>query len=348
MKSQLHRSLASLCLAVLFGVAAEKSTHAADAAAAPYYQAHHLVEIPGGRKLNLYCVGSGSPVVIFDYGWGGPPTAWEHIQPAIGRLTTACTYDRAGYGFSDAGPLPRDTSALVTDLHQLLEAAHLKPPYVFVGHSLAGLNGALFADRYLGQMAGMVLVDPAFAHQDEKFNAIPGVKEKFAASAPDYAECIAVAKSGQLPTDAKRVEDCLDRDPHDDATARAVKDQWDMSVDHWNTLKSEDESGKLFSRGGDIDGAELDAARRNWGDLPLIVLTSSDKHYAGFPEKQIRTMSALWKSGHDELASRSIRGRNIVVPGSDHYIQLDHPDAVIQAIKQVLKMAAEDRAKLRS
>jgi len=348
MKSQLRRSLASLCGVLLLGAAMEKPVQAIDAAAAPYYHVHRLVKIADGRKLNLYCVGSGSPVVIFDYGWGGPPTAWEHIQPAIGRLTTACTYDRAGYGFSDAGPLPRDTSALVTDLHQLLEAAQLKPPYVFVGHSLAGLNGALFADRYLEQMAGMVLVDPAFAHQDEKFNAIPGVKEKFAASAPDYAECIAVAKSGQLPTDAKRIEDCLDRDTHDDATARAVKDQWDMSVDHWKTLKSEDESGKLFSHGGDIDGAELDAARRDWRDLPLIVLTSSDKHYAGFPVAQIPTMSALWKSGHDELASRSTRGRNIVVPGSNHYIQLDHPDAVIQAIKQVLKMAGQNRTKLRT
>jgi len=348
MNLQLRRSLGLLCISFLSCAPIESQVHAADAAAAAYYQAHRLVEIPGGRKLNLYCVGSGSPVVIFDYGWGGPPTAWEHIQPAIGRLTTACTYDRAGYGFSDAGPLPRDTSALVTDLHQLLEAAHLKPPYVFVGHSLAGLDGALFADRYLEQLAGMVLVDPAVAHQDEKFNAIPGVKEKFAASAPDYAECIAVAKSGQLPTDAKRIEDCLDRDPHDDATARAVKDQWDMSVDHWNTLKSEDESGKLFSRGGDADGAELDAARRDWGDLPLIVLTSSDKHYAGFPVKQIPIMSALWKSGHDELASRSTRGRNIVVPGSNHYIQLDHPDAVIKAIKQVLKMAGQNRTKLRT
>jgi pimeloyl-ACP methyl ester carboxylesterase len=343
MKSKLHRSLSLLCSLLLCGTVIEEPAHAFDVAAAPYYQAHRLVEITGGRKLNLYCVGSGSPVVIFDYGWGGPPTAWEHIQTAIGHLTTACTYDRAGYGFSDGGPLPRDTSALVTDLHQLLEAAHLKPPYVFVGHSLAGLNGALFADRYLKQLAGMVLVDPAFAHQDEKFNAIPGVKEKFAQSAPDYAECIAVAKSGQLPTDAKRIQDCLDRDPHDDATAKAVKDQWDMSVTHWITLQSESESANLFSPAGDLDGTELDAAQRSWGDLPLIVLTSSDKHYAGFPAKQIPAMSALWKHGHDELASRSTRGRNIVIPGSDHYIQLDHPAAVIQAIEQVLKMANEGR-----
>jgi pimeloyl-ACP methyl ester carboxylesterase len=341
MKTRLPQSLVSLCSVLLLGTAIEKPANAFDAAAAPYYHAHRLIEIAGGHKLNLYCVGSGEPVVIFDYGWGGPPTAWEYIQTAIGRRTTACTYDRAGYGFSDAGPMPRDTSALVTDLHQLLQAAHLKPPYVYVGHSLAGLNGTLFADRYLNQMAGMVLVDPAFAHQDEKFDAIPGIKEKFAQYEPDYAECIAVAKSGKLPTGAKQIQDCLDRDPHDDATARTVKDQWDMSVAHWLTLQSEDESATSPSHGKGLDDTELDAARRNWGDLPLIILTSSDKHYAGFSATQIPVLSATWKAGHDELASRSTHGSNIVVPDSSHYIQLDHPDAVIQAIEQVLKMASE-------
>ncbi|HEY9131871.1 MAG TPA: alpha/beta hydrolase, partial [Dyella sp.] len=202
MKTGSGSPLALLCGALLTGLAIASPAAALDAAAAPYYQPHRLVEIAPGHKLNLYCIGSGSPVVIFDYGWGGPPTAWEYIQPAIGRLTTACTYDRAGYGFSDPGPLPRDTSALVDDLHRLLVAAHLKPPYIFVGHSLAGLNGVLFADKYRDQLAGMVLVDPAFAHQDEKFTAIPGVKAILESFKPDYAECIAVAKSKQLPTDA--------------------------------------------------------------------------------------------------------------------------------------------------
>jgi pimeloyl-ACP methyl ester carboxylesterase len=340
MKTPLHRSLISLC-GVLLLLVAEKPANAFDTAAAPYYRAHRLVDIGQGRKLNLYCVGSGSPVVVFDYGWGGPPTSWKYVQPAIGKLTTACSYDRAGYGFSDAGPLPRDTSALVGDLHRLLVMAHLNPPYVFVGHSLAGMDGALFADKYLNQMAGMVLVDPAFAHQDEKFNAIAGVKDKFASFTPDYAECIAVAKSGQLPTDDRRVQDCLDRDPQDDATARSIKDRWDMSVAHWITLQSESEAAVQSSGSGDLDSAELDAARRNWGDLPLIVLTSSDKHYAGFSAEQVPAMSKLWNSGHEELASRSTRGRNIEVPGSDHYIQLDHPAVVIQAIEHVLKLARQ-------
>jgi hypothetical protein len=95
----------------------------------------------------------------------------------------------------------------------------------------------------------------------------------------------------------------------------------------------------LNSDSGDLDDTELDAVRRHWGGLPLIVLTSSDKHYAGFSATQVPVMSKLWNSGHDELASRSTRGRNIEVPGSDHYIQLDHPAAVIQAIEQVLKLA---------
>lgn len=343
MNPQLRKSLVILC-SVLLGAVIAKPADATDKAAAPYYHAHRLVEIAHGRKLNLYCTGSGSPVVIFDYAWGGPPNAWEYIQPAIGRLTTACTYDRAGYGFSDAGPLPRDTSALATDLHQLLEAAHVKPPYVFVGHSLAGLNGTLFADRYLKDMAGMVLVDPTFAHQVEKFDTVPGFRQLAAQSDPDFSECIAVAKSGQLPTDAKRIQDCLDRDPHDDATERAIKDQWDMSVDHWLTLQSEADSAGISAHHPDVDDPELDAARRDWGDLPLVILTSQDKAIGGDSASpaQIAALNAIWKQGHDELASRSTRGRNIVVPGATHFIQIDHPQAVIKAIEDVLKMARQN------
>ena len=339
MKMPLSLSLVSLCSLLLVWAAVQNPVHAFDAASAPYYSAHRLVEIAPGRKLNLYCIGSGSPVVIFDYGWGGPPTSWQYIQPAIGRLTTACTYDRAGYGFSDAGLLPRDTSALVSDLHQLLVAAHLRPPYVFVGHSLAGLDGTLFADKYLKQTAGMVLIDPAFAHQNEKFDAIPGVKGKLALYKPDFAECLAVAKSGQLPTDIKHVQECLDRDPHDSATTRATKDAWDMSVPHWVMLQSELDTMDPLSHSGDIDSAEQDASKRDWGDLPLIVLTSSAKHFAAFSPNQAAAMGKVWTRGHDELAARSTLGRNMEVPGSNHYIQLDHPAAVIGAIKQVLKMA---------
>jgi pimeloyl-ACP methyl ester carboxylesterase len=201
---------------------------------------------------------------------------------------------------------------------------------------MAGLDGDLFADKYRNELAGMVLVDPATAHQTEMFNAIPGVKEQLSRLMPNFAECTHVAKSGKLPTDNKLIQDCLDRDPQDDALARSVKDQWDMNVLHWTTLQSEMQSMNPATAGGDRDSADIDLVKRNWGNLPLIVLTSSVKHFAGFPPSQAKAMEHAWVEMHDKLADRSTKGRNIEVPDSGHYIQLDHPAIVIQAIKDIV------------
>jgi pimeloyl-ACP methyl ester carboxylesterase len=88
----------------------------------PYLHAQRLIDI-GGRRLNLYCSGSGSPTVILDAGLGGTTAVWRLVQGTIAKATRVCSYDRAGMGFSDAAPLPRDAAAVVTDLHALLEKA---------------------------------------------------------------------------------------------------------------------------------------------------------------------------------------------------------------------------------
>ncbi|MBD8873293.1 alpha/beta hydrolase [Rhodanobacter sp. DHB23] len=334
-------SIVQRWMGLIGGMLAASSAFAASSPKAPYYHPHRLVQIEAGRRLNLYCVGSGSPVVIFDYGHGGPITVWSKVQPAIGKLTTACAYDRAGYGFSDPGPLPRSTAARVSDLHALLHAAGLKGPYIFVGHSLAGLDGDLFADKYLPELAGMVLVDPSIEGQDEAFNAVLGSRVRFDKIRSGFSRCAAIARSGKLPTDAKDVNDCLDRDPHDDALARRVKDQWSMSPALWDTLRSEFESIYPGSPSPDQDFAGIDAAQRDWGHLPLIILTAG--HSSDWaPASLRRRVKAVWVSHHDALAARSSRGRNILVPDSGHYIQLEHPAVVVDAITEVLKTARQD------
>ena len=113
----------------------------------------------GGRSLNLVCIGHGSPTVVFDSGMGDWSVSWALVQPRIGKRTRACGYDRAGLGFSDPSPRPSNSANMVDDLHRLLRAGGIAPPYLLVGHSLGGLNLQLFADRHLPEVAGMVLVD---------------------------------------------------------------------------------------------------------------------------------------------------------------------------------------------
>lgn len=94
----------------------------------------------GGRSLNIFCSGEGSPAVIFDSGSGEPGIVWSEIQIDIAKVTRACWFDRAGYGWSDSGPFPRTSEAMARELHELLRRTAIPPPYVLVGHSLGGLN----------------------------------------------------------------------------------------------------------------------------------------------------------------------------------------------------------------
>ena len=306
---------------------------------APFLHPQRLVTIAPGRRLNLFCTGHGKPVVILDSGLGGPTTAWASVQPAMSGFTEVCSYDRAGQGFSDPGPLPRDTDALVDDLHALLHAAALPPPYVLVGHSLAGLDAVLFADRYRPELAGMVLVDPSFAHQQEAFGTVPGVARMLAQDVPDLQPCLDAARTRHLPTTTPLVDLCLDHDPTYSPALTKVLDRMALSPDHWSALTSELASFRLSptASGPDVDSAELDRQARPLGDLPLIVLTAGDgKSGFGLPAPQDAALNRLRMAGHDRIAALSSAGRNQVVPDTGHYIQLDRPQIVIAAIREVV------------
>ncbi|MEO8386209.1 MAG: alpha/beta hydrolase, partial [Betaproteobacteria bacterium] len=135
----------------------------------PVYTApQRLVEIEPGRKLNIYCTGHGAPTVVFDSGQAGETSEWGMIQPAVARRTRACSYDRAGIGFSDPANRPSTSANIVDDLHRLLAAASISPPYILVGHSYGGMNIKLFAYRYPLEIAGIVFVDPS--HEDQREN----------------------------------------------------------------------------------------------------------------------------------------------------------------------------------
>lgn len=113
----------------------------------------------GGFRLHLHCVGAGSPAVILDAGLGGSANDWSKVQFLLAGTTRVCTYDRAGYGWSDSGPAPRTTSRIASELRTLLARAKLPPPYIVVGHSFGSYNMRLFSSFYPDDTAGLVLVD---------------------------------------------------------------------------------------------------------------------------------------------------------------------------------------------
>jgi pimeloyl-ACP methyl ester carboxylesterase len=162
----------ALVIAVASGLFYEQAQRARDRERFP--QIGRSTDI-GGRMLNIYCSGAGQPAVIFESGapWptlSDPRTMWENgsprpgyswvrIQAELAKYTTACWYDRAGSGWSDLGPYPRDSASQARDLHALLRAAGVPAPYVLIAESSAALDAHVYACSYPGDVAGLVFVN---------------------------------------------------------------------------------------------------------------------------------------------------------------------------------------------
>ena len=123
----------------------------------------------GQHRLHLYCSGSGSPTVLLEAGMGGNHLDWIRVQPEVAKTTRVCSYDRAGYGWSEPGPKPRTAERISAELDALLHNAEIDGPLVLVGHSFGGMLSLYHAGRYADRVAGLVLVDSMHPKQFDRF-----------------------------------------------------------------------------------------------------------------------------------------------------------------------------------
>jgi pimeloyl-ACP methyl ester carboxylesterase len=130
-----------------------------------------LVDL-GDHRLHIDCTGTGSPTVVLEAGLGEDSTAMAGwIAPAVAATTRVCVYDRSGYGWSDPAPTPEDGRTVAANLHALLAAAGVTPPYVLAAHSSGGVYARIFAGRYPADVAGLVMLD---AQPAEVYTDLPG------------------------------------------------------------------------------------------------------------------------------------------------------------------------------
>jgi pimeloyl-ACP methyl ester carboxylesterase len=301
---------------------------------AVYTRPVRLVDIGGGQRLNLYCLGSGSPTVVLDAGMGDSTVSWAMVQPAMARTTRVCSFDRAGLGFSDAARRPGTPVNQAEDLHALLGHAGIKPPYVLVGHSLAGMHVRVFADKYPTEVVGMVIVEGSHEEQSSEGWALgaPGDKEKYDQFLKDQHACVDAAHQG-LVKGSTLYEKCLGdtNDPHFSAAINQAQAAYGATEKWQAEVASEREN--VFYASAD----EARKTRTDFGDMPIIVLTHSP-----FPtrtgesqdERNRKTLS--WEGLHLRVAAMSTRGVNEIVPGAGHYIQYDKPQVVIDAVNQAV------------
>jgi len=298
-----------------------------------YARPQQLVRISRRRRLNVFATGAGEPTVILAAGGGGSTIHWGLVQYELARTNRVLSFDRAGMGFSDPGPMPRTAGRAVDDLRAALAVLGIGPPYVLVGHSMGSFDMRLFAFRHPDQVVGMVLVDP------RGDDLAQGFRETSATLSAAYQENRAQLRRNSVLASSKSKpgsNEYATLVPPDDplltpAVNAALRDTM-LRPSFWRTVASE---------GDCLDGAsaqELAEARRPLGSMPLIVLTASASPFACPPE-DAEAVTAMWRSSHDELAALSQRGVRRDVPEVGHMIPTEKPSIVVAAIREVCAAA---------
>ena len=313
-----------------------------------YTQPGQLVAIAGGRRLNLRCVGSGSPTVVLDAGGGEYSYTWRGVQLPIAAFTRVCAYDRAGYGFSDPNDRPATAANIVDDLHTALANAGVKPPFVLVGQSAGGLYMTLYADKYLPDVAGMVLIEPSFAsYSRDDYSVAARSAAELAEERSAKGEFRALLRRCADLASAKNVAAMTGKCPcgaswADAPAYAAYLVEYCSRSKQYEAMLAED-AALLGVPGAGTSQSEAEeaAAARPFGAMPLVVLTQSrgfDYGATVSADLKARRM-IVWRAGHVALAGRSTRGKVVVAPNSGHMIQLSQPRAVIDAVREVVQAA---------
>jgi len=310
--------LTALLLLGLLGARHEAALEAADARTYP--PPGQMVDV-GGHRLHLSCVGTGSPTVVIDAGMGGWSASWSNwVQPEAAKTTRVCTYDRAGMGYSEAGPLPRTARRFAEELHTLLHGAGVPGPYVLVGHSLGGLTVRVFAQEYASETAGLVLIESmhrgsATPSAAATPSALTTPAESRLLSAGRWILALP-ARVGLLRLFAGPLGLKPDWSPEAAAAYTAI------SVTPRPLLTTLDE----FL--GTAESLAQAAAVTSLGDLPLVVLSR------GVPEGD----EQKWQREQTELLHLSSNSQQLFAEQSGHNIQLDQPAAAVSAIVHMVDL----------
>jgi pimeloyl-ACP methyl ester carboxylesterase len=284
-----------------------------------------LVALPDHRALNIRCLGHGSPTVILESGFGADASAWSDLQPRLAQITRVCAYDRAGYGFSDPGPTPRDGAAIARDLDYGLQAAGVGGPYVVVGHSAGGLYARLFAARRRKEVVGLLFVDSSVEHQSQRMQAIfgPGAGTLEGVERRPL-RCLRATSALHPVAEDLALLECAP------ASGNAHTRQIELRPETWRTQVSELDN--LFTTTSD----EVDRTGDILVDIPAIVLTAGKAD--GVVADAQDPGAAVWQSLHRQLAGRFLHGDQRIVKSS-HLMMKDRPEVVADAAISLVEAA---------
>jgi pimeloyl-ACP methyl ester carboxylesterase len=275
-----------------------------------------LVDI-GGYRLHIDCEGEGSPTVILEAGLGDVALNWSDVQPALAKSVRVCSYDRGGFGWSDASPYPRDPLHETSELHTLLENAEIAPPYVLVGHSYGADLTRLYASRYARQVVGLVLVEASNQDQWGRMPALDSVWTGLRSACPLIGWR---ARFGLLRL-------AHDSQPAYSKTVRPIVESFTYTPKESKATCGEEEAIMGSGR------REL-APVRSLGDLPIGIVSADQNFFGSLGGGQVWTTWQALQTEDTHLSSRTTR---VFASHSGHEVEHDDPATVIVEVERMLK-----------
>jgi pimeloyl-ACP methyl ester carboxylesterase len=293
-----------------------------------------LVDIPAAR-MHVRQSGEGRPSVVLEAGIAASSLSWSMVQPMLAASTTTYSYDRAGFGWSTSESKGCSLTKIADDLHALLAALEVRAPYIVVAHSFGSYIVTAYAQRYAGELAGIVLVDPltpeewVMPNREQRWTLRRGVWFSRAGGALASVGVLRVclwllergsreAPRGVLKMFGAKATETVERILRELAklppeVVRVIRARWSTPKFFWSMA--------AYIQAVPECAAEIQA-RFIPASIPVTVLSGAHQ-----PEVRLRE--------HAAIAARSVRGRHVMADKSAHWIHLDQPELVAEAVREM-------------
>jgi len=279
------------------------------------------------HRLHMHCTGEGRPTALLEAGAGEWSTRWALVQAKVASFTRVCSYDRAGFGWSEPGPKPYDIESNVRDLDELLTRSGEEGPFVFAGWSFGGAIAWLYVQDHPEHSAGLVMVDARPEGWQTWMNEL----------APELK-----ATRGKFTAHLQRVDSVglgpayswlLLRGSGSDSIKGFPAGTGDVLLDPGFTARMFDAMVEALNAD---DISERQIRMRPLGNLPLIVIRHGREGMWGLAPDKERAAEARWQELQVQLVKKSTDAKFEVAEMSGHGIPLEQPDIIVDAIKQLV------------